>query len=145
MSEETGASYQLTIIGLDIGGTKTAIVEGSRDAEILQRAEMATEASRPFDETFPRVVELTKRLIETSRQADREVIALSVSVGGPLRIAEGVLIDPPHLPGWRGVKLKERLIGEFPDMPVFVEHDGNAGRSEEHTSELQSPTNLVCR
>ncbi|GEM_PF-225468 len=127
MSEETRASQQLTIIGLDIGGTKTAIVEGTSDAEILQRAEMATEASHPFDETFPRIVELTKDVIENSRQAVREVVALSVSVGGPLRIAEGVLIDPPHLPGWRGVKLKERLIDEFPNRPVFVEHDGNAG------------------
>jgi hypothetical protein len=34
-----------TIIGLDIGGTKTAVVEGSAQAEILQREEIATEAS----------------------------------------------------------------------------------------------------
>lgn len=127
MSEDARASQQLTIIGLDIGGTKTAIVEGTGDAEILQRAEVATEASRPFDETFPRVVELMKRAVGAARQADREVIAISVSVGGPLKIAEGVLIDPPHLPGWRGVRLKERLVGEFPKLPVFVEHDGNAG------------------
>jgi hypothetical protein len=41
-----------TIIGLDIGGTKTAIVEGTRDARILQRVELATEAERPL--TRPR-------------------------------------------------------------------------------------------
>ena len=97
-----------TIIGLDIGGTKTAVVEGSARAEILQRGEIATEACRPFDETFPLIAGLIKKTIEAARQASREAFAISVSIGGPLKIAEGVLIDPPHLPGWRGVRLKER-------------------------------------
>src|SRR5215469_7890145 len=116
-----------TIIGLDIGGTKTAVVEGSAQAEILQREEIATEASRPFDETFPRISTLIKKMIEAARRSNRDALAISVSIGGPLKIAEGVLIDPPHLPGWRGVRLKERLADVFPNLPVFVEHDGNAG------------------
>jgi predicted NBD/HSP70 family sugar kinase len=93
-----------TIIGLDIGGTKTAVVEGSAQAEIFQREEIATEASRPFYETFPRIITLIKKTIEASRQSSRDALAISVSVGGPLKIAEGALIDPPHLPGWRGVR-----------------------------------------
>src|ERR1039457_1127468 len=31
------------------------------------------------------------------------------------------------------------------DAPVAVRHDSDDDRSEEHTSELQSPCNLVCR
>lgn len=116
-----------SIVGFDIGGTKTAIVEGTREAEILQREELATEARRPFEETFPRILQSAHRILETAAGAGREVIALSVSIGGPLRIAEGVLIDPPHLPGWHGVHLKARLEQEFPRLPVFIEHDGNAG------------------
>src|SRR5256885_10971112 len=33
--------------------------------------------------------------------------------------------------------------GVYPDLDAFVED--TAARSEEHTSELQSPCNLVCR
>src|SRR5262245_49490068 len=98
-----------TIIGLDIGGTKTAVIEGSAQAEILQREEILTEASRSFDETFPRITTLINKMIEAARQSGREPFAISVSIGGPLKIAEGVMIDPPHLPGWHGVRLKERL------------------------------------
>ncbi|HEU0184149.1 MAG TPA: ROK family protein [Blastocatellia bacterium] len=116
-----------TIIGLDIGGTKTAVVEGSARAEILQREEIATVASRSFDETFPRIAALIKKMIEAARRSGREAIAISVSIGGPLKIAEGVMIDPPHLPGWHGARLKERLAQEFATLPVFIEHDGNAG------------------
>lgn len=124
---ESRLSRLQTIVGLDIGGTKTAVVEGTCEAEILYREEMTTRAERPFKETFPRIVETANRLIGAATRAGREVIAVSVSVGGPLRIREGVLIDPPHLPGWHGAELKARLRQEFPHLPVFVEHDGNAG------------------
>ncbi len=116
-----------TIIGLDIGGTKTAVVEGTREAEILQRIQMMTESHRPFAETFPQIAEKARRVKENAAAAGREIIALSVSIGGPLKIAEGELIDPPHLPGWHGVGLKRELQKAFPELPVFIEHDGNAG------------------
>src|SRR5262245_10321320 len=117
----------MTILGLDIGGTKTAIVEGTREAKILQRAEIATDAHRPFDESFPRITALARSTMATAQGSGREVDALSVSIGGPLRISAGELIDPPHLPGWHGVRLKERLCDAFPELPIFIEHDGNAG------------------
>jgi glucokinase len=116
-----------TIIGLDIGGTKTAVVEGNSEAEILQRYEMPTNAQRPFDETFPQLASFIDQAIATAKRSDRTVTALSVSVGGPLRITEGYLIDPPHLPGWHNLPLKERLEHRYPGLPVYVEHDGNAG------------------
>ncbi|HWQ35477.1 MAG TPA: ROK family protein [Blastocatellia bacterium] len=116
-----------TILGLDVGGTKTAVVEGTGNAVILQRREVATEAQRPFAETFPQFAELMRQTIAAAARSGRQVAAVSVSIGGPLHVSEGVLIDPPHLPGWHGVQLKERLLEQFPSLPVFVEHDGNAG------------------
>jgi glucokinase len=117
----------MTIIGLDVGGTKTAIVEGTGNAEILQRVEIATEADRPFERVFPGIVDLIRQTIDHAVESGRRISALSVSIGGPLRIATGELIDPPHLPGWHKIKLKDRLIKEFSNFPVFIEHDGNAG------------------
>src|SRR5256885_9629168 len=32
-----------------------------------------------------------------------------------------------------------------PPFPTIIPQGGNTGRSEEHTSELQPPCNLVCR
>src|SRR5438046_5538137 len=45
-------------------------------------------------------------------------------------------------------KLRLRYYDDEPDTPVFFEikrREDNVIRSEEHTSELQSLTNLVCR
>lgn len=118
---------QRTILGFDIGGTKTACVEGTKDGDILQRVEMPTHAVQPFDKTFPGITKKASALLDVARGAGRTICAISVSVGGPLRIDEGLLLDPPHLPGWHGVQLKARLREAFPGLPVVVEHDGNAG------------------
>jgi glucokinase len=117
----------LTILGLDIGGTKCAVVEGSATAKILQRYEIATEAEKPAAETLARLCELLAEVGDIAIRAGRCPVALSVSVGGPLRITEGFLIDPPHLPGWHQMPLKALLADSFPALPVYVEHDGNAG------------------
>jgi len=116
-----------TVLGFDVGGTKTALIEGTVDGRILQRVEMPTRAAEPFAQTFPAIVEQARVLIDEAGRAGRAIVAISVSVGGPLRIKEGFLINPPHLPGWQQVPLKARLQEAFPGIPVLVEHDGNAG------------------
>ena len=124
--EEIQSSRQ-SVIGLDVGGTKTACVEGTLDGRILQRIEMPTHAEEPFSATFPEIVSHLKALIHAAGGAGRSVVAISVSIGGPLKIREGFLINPPHLPGWHHVPLKAHLMEAFPGIRVYVEHDGNAG------------------
>ena len=126
-SRDSMNSGQRTILGLDIGGTKTACVEGACDGRIVQRVEMATHAEEPFAATFSEIVRNAKGIMDEAAREGRTIGAISVSVGGPLRIEEGLLLDPPHLPGWHNVPLKARLMEAFPGVPVFVEHDGNAG------------------
>jgi glucokinase len=120
-------SNAVSVIGLDIGGTKLACVEGTAAGRILGRQETPTLAAEPFGQRFPTVVAMINSQLRSARAAGREVVALSVSVGGPLKIAEGILLNPPHLPGWHNVRLKDHLAQAFPQLPVFIEHDGNAG------------------
>ncbi len=116
-----------TVIGFDIGGTKTAIVEGTPTAEILQREEIPTRAIEPFSQTMARILEIATRFRGQAQKLNRDVVALSVSVGGPLKIGKGVLLNPPHLPGWHGANLKECFASRFPTIPCYVENDANAG------------------
>jgi len=140
---EAGEMATRTVIGLDVGGTKTACVEGRADGQILTRTEWATEAWRPFAEVFPRVLEEVQLAIARAARDGRTLMAISVSVGGPLRIGDGYLINPPHLPGWHDVALKQHLSEAFPELPVFVEHDGNAGAlAEFHFGVGQGPSDL---
>jgi glucokinase len=126
------SSYPRSLIGLDIGGSKIACVEGTREGEILQRTEFPTQADRPFDQTLPRMIDAVRQQMIEASQAGREIVGVSVSVGGPLRIRRAVLIDPPHLPGWHHVPLKARLEEALGGIAVAIEHDGNAGALAEY-------------
>ena len=116
-----------SLIGLDIGGSKIACVEGDASGRILQRIELPTEPARAFDATLPLLLDAISQLRARASGESREIVALSVAVGGPLRIADGALHEPPHLPGWHHVPLRQRLTDAIGDLEVFVEHDGNAG------------------
>ena len=132
-----------SILGLDIGGTKTACVEGTPSGQVLQRIEMPTRADHPFAEVFPEILDNLQSLITSASHEDRSIAAISVSIGGPLKIEEGYLIDPPHLPGWHHLPLKAHLSEAFPHLPVFIEHDGNAGAlAEFHFGVGKSRQNL---
>jgi glucokinase len=116
-----------TVLGLDVGGSKIALVEGTRLAQILQRRILAIDVHQPFDDAFPIIADSIEQVMRRAKDAGRTVAALSVSVGGPLHINDGVLLNPPNLPGWHHARLKERLTKRFPMLPVRIEHDGNAG------------------
>jgi glucokinase len=111
------------IIGLDIGGTKTAVVVGTERGEIFSRLQFATVPERGFEKFFG---ELSATITQTISNAPKPVKAISVSVGGPLDILKGVIQSPPNLPGWNSIPLKDLLTKRF-SFPVYVEHDGNAG------------------
>ena len=116
-----------TILGIDVGGSKTGVVEGTRDARILRRHEVPTAGARPFEQTWPAIRGLAEGTIAAAASEGRRIVAISASVPGPLKIKEGVFVNPPNLLGWQGINFRHRLAEVFSPLPVFIEHDGNAG------------------
>ncbi len=111
------------IVGLDVGGTKTAVVLGDAEGRILSRTQFATNPALGFEKVFDDMCDGVRSTIES---ADGLVSALSVSIGGPLDVLTGVIKSPPNLPGWDNIPLKKLLTEQF-HLPVYIEHDGNAG------------------
>ncbi len=111
-----------SLIGIDIGGTKTAVVRGTHEGAILWRRQFPTDPGRGFRPTFDQICSV----VQEARTPGADIEALSVSIGGPLDILEGIIQGPPNLPGWMDIPLKQLLQERF-GLPVFIEHDGNAG------------------
>lgn len=114
------------ILGLDIGGTKTAVVLGDVAGRIHERATFPTRTERGFAATFEELVAAADSLLHSTAGRRLGVEALSVSIGGPLDIGRGIVKSPPNLAGWDDIPLKDLLSARF-RVPVFIEHDGNAG------------------
>jgi len=107
------------ILGLDIGGTKTAAVLGDDEGHILERDVFPTNAARGFEATFQELAARAEALRTQAAHDGREPRATSVSVGGPLDIERGIIYSPPNLPGWDSVPLKS-LLEERLGLPCHV-------------------------
>ncbi|MFH2002584.1 MAG: ROK family protein [Planctomycetota bacterium] len=114
------------ILGLDIGGTKTAVVCGDETARIFSRVEFATRPERGFDPVFEELCRHAGPVLAACHAKGRPCAAISVSIGGPMDVEKGMILSPPNLPGWDAIPLKALLEARF-GLPVHIEHDGNAG------------------
>lgn len=114
------------ILGIDVGGTKTAVVLGDCRGQIFERVELATQPQRGFEATFAEIVSAVQTIRARGAEQGRPPRCVSVSIGGPLDIGRGIIYSPPNLPGWDDVPLKQ-LLAEQSGLDVYIEHDGNAG------------------
>lgn len=114
------------LAGVDIGGTKTAVVFGMED-RVEWRREFATEPSRGPQHALDQIVHLLHQGIE-ERSAPA---AIGVSCGGPLDHKKGIILSPPNLPGWDAIEITGLLEREF-NIPCRLENDANAGAMAEH-------------
>lgn len=112
------------IVGIDIGGTKTAVLLGDRSGAILARRQIPTPLHLPPAATVDEVVRLVRELL--SGIGGSRPVAAGVSIGGPLDAEAGVILGPPHLPGWDEVPLRA-LLEQRLELPVYVEHDARTG------------------
>lgn len=118
-------------IGVDIGGTKTAVVLCYNPPAIVERIEFATLPERGPDRGLTLIRQSIQKLIQTHKLQPAEIEAIGISCGGPLDRRRGVIQSPPNLPTWDNVPIVEVLKAEF-KIECRLENDANAGALAEH-------------
>ena len=108
-------------LGLDIGGTKSAAVLGYDDGQIIDRVQFASNAQRGPQPIIDELCEASTKLVASHGA----IAGVGVSIGGPLDAEKGVIYEPPNLPGWTALPLKEILEKRL-GQAVRVEHDAAA-------------------
>ena len=118
------------LLGLDIGGTKSAAVVGDTDGNVLARASAPTPQAS-WQGAFALLCSLSRQVCRDYGVPVSDMAALGVSCGGPLDSATGIVYAPPNLPAWDAVPLKSLLEAEF-GLPTRLENDANATALAEH-------------
>lgn len=116
------------VLGLDIGGTKLAAGVVAADGAVLSFEVDPTRPEEGPDGGLDRLFALGRRAVEAS---GAEIRAVGIGSGGPLDAKRGVLVAPPHLPGWRDVAVVARAEEAF-GLPVALENDATAAAAGEH-------------
>ena len=111
------------IIGVDVGGTTTAVGLVTRDGDVIAEASAPTRASSrdPLDTIVTLIEELTGRAGRSARP-----IAVGIGVPGPVDAERGIVGEPvTHIPALAGRALATELGGRV-GLPVAVDNDVNA-------------------
>lgn len=123
-----GGEVNRLLVGVDIGGTKTAVVLSRDPPHTLWRAEFPTFPQQGPEHALAKIVSLIRQGLAESGS---ELRSIGVSCGGPLDRVRGIIQRPPNLPTWDGVPVKAILESEF-GVPCALENDANAGAVAEH-------------
>jgi glucokinase len=110
-------------LGLDIGGTKCAVVAGTEEMEILDRIQFDTKTERGSDYAISKLLEASSKLIQ--KLSKQNLAAIGISCGGPLDSKRGIVQSPPNLPGWDNIEIVDIFKEKF-NVPVYLQNDANA-------------------
>ena len=115
------------IMGFDIGGTKCAVILASiqNGIAIRERVCFPTDAKRGSDQVIAQLFSAGHALLKRNHVDAHALLAVGVSCGGPLDSHRGIVLSPPHLPGWDEVPITDMIEREF-GVKAFLQNDANA-------------------
>jgi glucokinase len=109
-------------IGVDLGATNLRIASYSDESGLLESILLPTRLGEGHDRVIRDLCEAIASLKnECSR---RRLVGIGIGTPGPLELPEGILRNPPNLPGWDNFDLRsavEKTLGHS----VEVESDAN--------------------
>ena len=121
-----------TYLGIDIGGTKSAVVLGERtrpeDIASLaptDRIAFPTETQEGLEACLRRIFAAADQLLSRNRGRGGGLSGIGVSCGGPLDSARGIVLCPTFLPGWVDVPIVELLQQRY-GVRARLQNDANA-------------------
>jgi glucokinase len=119
------------LVGVDIGGTKTAVVLGRvagepADApEILERRSFDTEHGHGSGPVLDRIGSTARALLASHALPAADLAGIGVCCGGPLDSRAGLVLSPPNLPGWDRVPVVD-VLSRALGAPARLRNDANA-------------------
>ena len=122
------------VIGVDLGGTqfRTAVLRG---AELISRVAQHTGEDTAPEHLIPRIFNAIQQALDEARTTLEQVAGIGIATPGPLDHRTGIVYDPPNMPGWDRVPLRDIFEQHFSlaskegnaaQLRVFVENDANA-------------------
>ena len=117
--------------GVDIGGTKTAVVLSSHAPAILKRVVFPTLPAEGPGPAIKQIIAGLREALSSQQMNVTDLRSIGISCGSPLDPVTGIIQSPPNLSTWREVPIKSILENEF-GVPCALENDANAGALAEH-------------
>ncbi|MEF2964619.1 ROK family protein [Paenibacillus sp. M1] len=113
-------------VGIDIGGTKTAIGFVDDGGEVLAKTTLPTDRTVPPSAMVDRIAAAVKQLAADAGVAESAARGIGIGAPGPINTRLGQIVKPPNLPEWWGFPVVESLKRHYGHLPIFFENDATA-------------------
>lgn len=87
------------LLGIDVGGTKCAIIYGIKENDELHIIDKKKFDTTTVDETIDRILCETEKMMNLHQLTPTNTKAIGICCGGPLNSETGIVMSPPNLPG----------------------------------------------
>lgn len=104
-------------LGVDIGGTKTAVCIGDQQGNILDKIKFPTSTPQ---KTVEQIIASGRTLLN-----GQQPLAIGISCGSPQDAEKGIIQAPPNLPDWVDIPITD-ILGKAFYAPAFLANDANA-------------------
>ena len=113
------------LLGIDVGGTKCAIIYGVEVGGQLQIIDKIRFDTMVVQETIQTILDNLEVMMHRHGLTSQNTGAIGISCGGPLDSKAGIVMSPPNLPGWDNIPIV-RLVEERTGIPAGLQNDANA-------------------
>lgn len=118
-------------LGIDLGGTniKAGIIDAA--GQSLSRVSIPTEAQRGPTAGVANLCRAGEQAIEQAGVESKTVAGVGLATPGTMDIPAGMLLEPPNLPGWTNVPIRQMVQDHF-RKPTVLQNDANAAAYGEY-------------
>ena len=112
-------------LGIDVGGTNTKAGVVDHDANSLSQVSVPTEAEEGPQTGLNNIVRAGNMALEESGLTLDDILGIGLATPGTMDIPGGMLLDPPNLPGWDNLPIRQLVADRFQKQTV-LQNDANA-------------------
>jgi glucokinase len=118
-------------LGIDLGGTniKSGVVDET--GRPISSISVPTYAERGPNAGVESLAEAGRLAVEASGVGWTEIAAVGLGSPGTMDLPRGLLLDPPNLPGWDNLPIRDLLARKL-SKPTILQNDGNAAAFGEY-------------
>jgi glucokinase len=118
-------------LGIDLGGTnvKSGVVDDRGRALSFEHIE--TQASLGPEVGLDHMSEVARRAVAASGLGWDDIAAVGLGSPGTMDIQAGMLLEPPNLPGWDNLPIRQKLAERL-KKPTVLQNDANAAAYGEY-------------
>jgi glucokinase len=118
-------------LGIDLGGTniKSGVVDDQ--GRPLSSVSLETQAERGPEVGIANLAEAGRRAVAASGLGWGDIAAVGLGSPGTMDIPGGMLLEPPNLPGWNQLPIRD-LLAEKLQKRTVLQNDANAAAFGEY-------------